>query len=226
MRRCICGVAWFLAEIRGARVITGPSLRLDPHHFLTQSMRHRAGVHRGRRHHHHGRRVLGRRPATCLAEGRRGRVRTFSLGDGVGRLSAGVLLTRARARRWVNNAPDDVKPPSYMYDTTKRGYPDVTLNGHNYQVFPRPYGCLGMYVRMSPPPVRHLSSPISRPAYPHIGTSHGRPILNRLDRTCVHTQVFYPSKDKAITCPCKEGGVDGTSASAPAFAGLVTSHIL
>ena len=37
--------------------------------------------------------------------------------------------------------------------------------------------------------------------------------------------MFYPSGDKAITCPCKEGGVDGTSASAPAFAGLVVSRI-
>ena len=36
--------------------------------------------------------------------------------------------------RWVNNGDDAAKPPAYMYDTTKRGYPDVTLNGHNYQV--------------------------------------------------------------------------------------------
>jgi tripeptidyl-peptidase-1 len=62
----------------------------------------------------------------------------------------------------------------HRYDATMRGYPDVTLNGHNYQ-------------------------------------------------------VFYPSGTNSQTCPCKEGGVDGTSASSPAFAGIVTllnGHLL
>jgi subtilase family serine protease len=72
---------------------------------------------------------------------------------------------------WVKNAPEDVKPPSYMYDATKRGYPDVSLNGHNYQ-------------------------------------------------------VAYTDSDSG---EIKIGGVDGTSASTPAFAGmisLVNGHLL
>jgi tripeptidyl-peptidase-1 len=62
----------------------------------------------------------------------------------------------------VNNAPSAVKPPSSTYDATKRGYPDVTLNGHNHQVFYKDHGNISM------------------------------------------------------------GGVDGTSASSPAFAGIVS----
>ena len=64
--------------------------------------------------------------------------------------------------------------PKSMYDSSFRGYPDVTLNGHNYQ-------------------------------------------------------VFYPEGKGSITCPCQEGGVDGTSASSPAFAGIITllnGHLL
>merc|ERR1712048_1286998 len=56
----------------------------------------------------------------------------------------------------------------------KRGYPDITLNGHNYQ-------------------------------------------------------VLYSSQDDTISCPCKQGGVDGTSASSPASAGLfslINGHLL
>ena len=65
------------------------------------------------------------------------------------------------------------KPPSSLYDISKRGYPDVTMNGHNYQV-----------------------------AY---------------------------SKGDNGECPCDIGGVDGTSASSPAFAGmisLINGHLL
>jgi subtilase family serine protease len=65
------------------------------------------------------------------------------------------------------------KPPSATFDATKRGYPDVTLNGHNYQ-------------------------------------------------------VVY-AKDKGESCPCDTGGVDGTSASSPALAGLISlinGHLL
>jgi hypothetical protein len=65
------------------------------------------------------------------------------------------------------------KPPASQYDATKRGYPDITLNGHNYQ-------------------------------------------------------VFYAENGKA-DCPCEEGGVDGTSASSPALAGMVSlinGHLL
>jgi hypothetical protein len=58
------------------------------------------------------------------------------------------------------------KPPSNQYDITNRGYPDVTLNGHNYQV------------------------------------------------------VYSVNGDDS--CPCKTGGVDGTSASSPALAGMVS----
>lgn len=98
----------------------------------------------------------------------------ITTGGGFSAVAAQPKYQKEAVEGWANNAPEDAKPPAYMYDTTKRGYPDVTLNGHNYQ-------------------------------------------------------VFYPSKDKAITCPCKEGGVDGTSASAPAFAGLVSllnGHLL
>jgi len=66
------------------------------------------------------------------------------------------------------------KPPSGTYDASNRGYPDITLNGHNYQ-------------------------------------------------------VFYSAQEDSITCPCKQGGVDGTSASAPASAGLlslINGHLL
>ena len=72
---------------------------------------------------------------------------------------------------WNNMATN--KPPSSLYDISKRGYPDVTMNGHNYQV-----------------------------AY---------------------------SKGDNGECPCDIGGVDGTSASSPAFAGmisLINGHLL
>jgi len=59
------------------------------------------------------------------------------------------------------------KPPAATYDSSKRGYPDITLSGHNYR-------------------------------------------------------VWGPAGDKATTCPCKEFGVDGTSASSPALAGLLS----
>jgi hypothetical protein len=65
------------------------------------------------------------------------------------------------------------KPPTAQFDATQRGYPDVTLNGHNYQ-------------------------------------------------------VFY-AKNKKTECPCESGGVDGTSASSPALAGmisLINGHLL
>lgn len=66
------------------------------------------------------------------------------------------------------------KPPAGTYDASKRGYPDISLNGHNYR-------------------------------------------------------VWGPSADAAATCPCEEFGVDGTSASSPALAGLVSlinGHLL
>lgn len=66
------------------------------------------------------------------------------------------------------------KPPSALYNSTGRGYPDITLNGHNYQIF----------------------SPVS---------------------------------DEKADCPCQLGGVDGTSASSPAVAGMVSlinGHLL
>jgi subtilase family serine protease len=66
------------------------------------------------------------------------------------------------------------KPPAASYNSTGRGYPDITLNGHNYQ-------------------------------------------------------VFYPAKDDTADCPCTQGGVDGTSASSPAVAGMVSlinGHLL
>lgn len=59
------------------------------------------------------------------------------------------------------------KPPSGTYNSAGRGFPDITLCGHNYQ-------------------------------------------------------VYYSTEDDSITCPCKQGGVDGTSASAPASAGLIS----
>lgn len=66
-----------------------------------------------------------------------------------------------------SSTPDNTKPPAGSYDPTKRGYPDISLNGHNYQ-------------------------------------------------------VFLTSDSKSTSCPCKVGGVDGTSASSPALAGLIS----
>lgn len=65
------------------------------------------------------------------------------------------------------------KPPVGSYDPTKRGYPDLTLNGHNYRV--------------------------------------------------------YASRNQGTECPCEQDGVDGTSASSPATAGmisLINGHLL
>ena len=65
------------------------------------------------------------------------------------------------------------KPPPGTYDATKRGYPDVSMNGHNYQV--------------------------------------------------------WAADNKKDSCPCSQHGVDGTSASSPAFAGLISlinGHLL
>jgi len=68
---------------------------------------------------------------------------------------------------WVTGAPGVAKPPKGTYDPTKRAYPDVALNGHNYQ-------------------------------------------------------VYLTKDEKSTSCPCEVDGVDGTSASSPAFAGMIS----
>lgn len=65
------------------------------------------------------------------------------------------------------------KPPASQYDATQRGYPDISLNGHNYQV--------------------------------------------------------YTADNKKTDCPCSVHSVDGTSASSPSLAGmisLINGHLL
>merc|ERR1711881_676448 len=37
--------------------------------------------------------------------------------------------------KWISGAPASKKPPAGTYDATKRAYPDVAFNGHNYQVY-------------------------------------------------------------------------------------------
>ena len=98
----------------------------------------------------------------------------ITTGGGFSAVSPGPSWQQEAVDAWLKSAPDDAKPPAFTYNASMRGYPDVTLNGHNYQ-------------------------------------------------------VFYPAGKTSTTCPCKEGGVDGTSASSPAFAGIVTllnGHLL
>jgi len=81
---------------------------------------------------------------------------------------------KTAVQAWVSGAPADKKPPEGTYDTTKRAYPDISLNGHNYQ-------------------------------------------------------VYLTNSSKTTKCPCKVDGVDGTSASSPALAGLISlinGHLL
>jgi len=95
-----------------------------------------------------------------------------SIKDGAIITTGGGFSAMADTPSWqveaVNayNSGSAPKPPSGTYDSTKRGYPDITLNGHNYQV--------------------------------------------------------YSAKDNGVQCPCEVDGVDGTSASAPATAGLIS----
>lgn len=102
-----------------------------------------------------------------------------SIKDGAIITTGGGFSEIAETPSWQRDAVgqyiarDGPKPPTGTYDATKRGYPDVTLNGHNYQ-------------------------------------------------------VVY-AKDKGKSCPCDSGGVDGTSASSPALAGLISlinGHLL
>lgn len=95
----------------------------------------------------------------------------ITTGGGFSSINDAPAWQKSQLNSWNNFATN--KPPSTLYDSTKRGYPDVTMNGHNYQV-----------------------------AY---------------------------SKGKNGACPCDIGGVDGTSASSPAFAGMVSllnGHLL
>ena len=87
----------------------------------------------------------------------------ITTGGGFSAVAPQPAWQKSAVSAWHTGAPAAAKPPASMYDATMRGYPDVTLNGHNYQ-------------------------------------------------------VFYQGK----TTTCAQGGVDGTSASSPAFAGIVT----
>jgi len=95
-----------------------------------------------------------------------------SIKDGSIITSGGGFSTMAPQPSWQKDAVDAYvggstpKPPSSSYDATQRGYPDVTLNGHNYQV--------------------------------------------------------WVADNKKTDCPCSSAGVDGTSASSPATAGMVS----
>jgi len=98
----------------------------------------------------------------------------ITTGGGFSALAPQPKWQAGAVQDWATNAPDDAKPPANTYDTSMRGYPDVSFNGHNYQ-------------------------------------------------------VFAPIAQKGRSCPCKEYSVDGTSASSPAFAGLVSllnGHLL
>jgi len=95
----------------------------------------------------------------------------ITTGGGFSSMQDAPAWQKNQLNSWNNVASN--KPPSSLYDISKRGYPDVTMNGHNYQ-------------------------------------------------------VGYSKGDNG-ECPCDIGGVDGTSASSPAFAGmisLINGHLL
>jgi len=108
-------------------------------------------------------------------------------GESVASIKSGSIITSGGGFSKVADAPvwqKDVlqayqnnssipKPPTTMYDISKRGVPDVALSGHNYKVL----------ISQSNPPCD------------------------------VCDQLF---------CPCFNSQVDGTSASAPAFAGMIS----
>jgi len=96
----------------------------------------------------------------------------ITTGGGFSTMQDTPAWQQTQLKSWNSFATN--KPPSALYDITKRGYPDVTMNGHNYQ-------------------------------------------------------VAYSPKEHPGECPCDIGGVDGTSASSPAFAGmisLINGHLL
>jgi hypothetical protein len=103
-----------------------------------------------------------------------------SIKDGAIITTGGGFSTMAEAPLWQKDVVEaytrgpTTKPPAGTYDASKRGYPDLTLNGHNYQ-------------------------------------------------------VWTTKKANSASCPCELHGVDGTSASSPAVAGLVSllnGHLL
>ena len=58
----------------------------------------------------------------------------ITTGGGFSALSDTPAWQKRAVSQWATGAPAAVKPPANSYDTSKRGYPDVSLNGHNYQV--------------------------------------------------------------------------------------------
>lgn len=95
----------------------------------------------------------------------------ITTGGGFSTMTAQPDYQKDVVKAWVDGS--STKPPAAQYDATQRGYPDITLNGHNYQVF--------------------------------------------------------AATNKKTDCPCELDGVDGTSASSPALAGmisLINGHLL
>merc|ERR1719336_1685698 len=56
----------------------------------------------------------------------------ITTGGGFSSMQDAPAWQKNQLNSWNNFASN--KPPSSLYDITKRGYPDVTMNGHNYQV--------------------------------------------------------------------------------------------
>lgn len=89
----------------------------------------------------------------------------ITTGGGFSALHTTPSWQKDAVQGWINS-DSSLKPPASTFDATKRGYPDISFNGHNYQV--------------------------------------------------------VISKSGGMNCPCEIGGVDGTSASSPAAAGMIS----
>eukprot|EP01117_Protostelium_nocturnum_P016635 TRINITY_DN6634_c0_g1_i1.p1 TRINITY_DN6634_c0_g1~~TRINITY_DN6634_c0_g1_i1.p1 ORF type:complete len:714 (-),score=170.80 TRINITY_DN6634_c0_g1_i1:122-2263(-) len=91
---------------------------------------------------------------------------TITTGGGFSKFQQMPEYQRKAVESWRQSSISSMASPSYTFNSTFRGYPDISFNGHNYAV--------------------------------------------------------VISTRSAPTCPCKEIPVDGTSASAPALAGLIS----
>jgi tripeptidyl-peptidase-1 len=59
----------------------------------------------------------------------------ITTGGGFSDTDARPSWQAAAVDSWDQNAPAAAKPPSNQYNVKSRGYPDVSLNGHNYAIY-------------------------------------------------------------------------------------------